>query len=190
MATEQWIYGDRTTELTMAHRIIFYSQAFLVSVFLVFALSAADAAPLAAPQGEVILTVTGNIHATNAGDTAQFDLDMLRDIDGTEIATTTIWTDGVRRFKGVSLLELVNVLGVSTGTLLASAIDDYTVSIPVSDAVKGGPIIAYLLDGNTMSIRGRGPLWVIYPYDQKAEYRSEVTYTRSIWQLDRIEVSD
>ncbi len=174
----------------MAYSFMFYARATLTSAFLAFGLSAADAGPLAVPQGEVILTVTGNIHATNAGDTAQFDLAMLQDIDGTEIATTTIWTDGVQRFKGVSLLELVNVLGVSTGTLLASAINDYTVSIPVTDAVKGGPIIAYLLDGNTMSVRGKGPLWVIYPYDQKAEYRSEVTYTRSIWQLDRIEVSD
>jgi hypothetical protein len=184
------LYGDSTMELIMAFSITCYSRAALTSAFLAFALSAADAAPLAEPQGEVILTVTGNIRATNTGDTAQFDLAMLQDIDGTEIATTTIWTDGVQQFKGVSLLELVNVLGVSTGTLLASAINDYTVSIPVSDAVKDGPIIAYLLDGETMSVRGKGPLWVIYPYDQNAAYRSEVTYTRSIWQLDRIEVSD
>ncbi|MDP5360810.1 MAG: oxidoreductase, partial [Paracoccaceae bacterium] len=34
----------------------------------------------------------------------------------------------------------------------------------------------------------KGPLWVVYPYDMSADYRSEVIYYRSIWQLDRIEV--
>ena len=73
-------------------------------------------------------------------------------------------------------------------TLRATAINDYTVEIPVSDAVEGGPIIAYSVDGKPMSVRDKGPLWVIYPYDSGAQYRSEVIYSRSIWQLDRIEV--
>jgi hypothetical protein len=38
-----------------------------------------------------------------------------------------------------------------------------------------------------MSVRDKGPLWVIYPYDSD-DYRSEVIYSRSIWQLDRLEV--
>ena len=42
----------------------------------------------------------------------------------------------------------------------------------------------------TMSIRDKGPLWVVYPYDSSADYRTEVIYSRSIWQLDRIEVVD
>jgi hypothetical protein len=71
---------------------------------------------------------------------------------------------------------------------LATAINDYTVEIPMSDAVEGGPIIAYLMDGNEMSIRDKGPLWVIYPYDSDADFRSEVVFTRSIWQLDRLVV--
>ena len=45
------------------------------------------------------------------------------------------------------------------------------------------------MNGEIMSLRDKGPLWVIYPYDQNAAYRSEVTYSRSIWQLDRIEVT-
>ncbi|RYH00523.1 oxidoreductase, partial [Salipiger sp. IMCC34102] len=81
------------------------------------------------------------------------------------------------------------LLEVDGGTLLATAINDYTVEIPVSDAVEGGPIIAYQMDGAEMQVRDKGPLWIVYPYDDTPEYRSEVIYSRSIWQLDRIEVA-
>jgi hypothetical protein len=84
---------------------------------------------------------------------------------------------------------LTDAIGTETGTLLATAINDYTVEIPLSDATEGGPILAMRMNGEIMSLRDKGPLWVIYPYDQNAAYRSEVTYSRSIWQLDRIEVT-
>ena len=63
---------------------------------------------------------------------------------------------------------------------------DYAVTIPTSDAVEGGPIIAYEMDGKPMSRRDKGPLWVIYPFDDSAKYRTETIYSRSIWQLNRI----
>jgi hypothetical protein len=79
-------------------------------------------------------------------------------------------------------------MGLNDGRFLATAINDYSVEIPLSDAVEGGPIIAYLMDGEEMSIRDKGPLWVIYPYDSDADFRSEVVFSRSIWQLDRLEI--
>ena len=58
----------------------------------------------------------------------------------------------------------------------------------VEDAVEGGPIIAYRLNGDRMSVRDKGPLWVVYPYDSDQVYQTEVIYSRSIWQLYRIDV--
>ena len=156
---------------------------------------AVSAAPLwandlAAPTGEVILTVTGLIDVTNVEGSAQFDLNMLEELDSTIVETSTIWTEGTNVFQGVSLAVLVDRLGIEGSNLNATAINDYAVEIPLSDAVAGGPIVAYKMDGNTMSVRDKGPLWVIYPYDSNADYRSEVVYSRSIWQLDRIEAVD
>lgn len=149
----------------------------------------AAAAELAVPQGEVILTVSGEIEVTNAGDTAQFDLASLIALDRTEITTGTIWTEGPRTFEGVSMARLMDLLGVEEGTLLATAVNDYTISIPMSDIVEGGPIIAYHMDGEPMSLRDKGPLWIMYPFDTNPDYRSEVIYSRSIWQLNHIEVT-
>ena len=150
--------------------------------------TAAQAQTLAAPTDDIVLTVTGDIAATNIDGAAVFDRAMLEAMEPVEFTTTTTWTDGPQEFKGVLLLDLLQVLGVAEGTLRAYAVNDYAVDIPVADAVEGGPMVAYLLNGQPMSVRDKGPLWIVYPYDSRSEYRSEVIYSRSIWQLDRMEV--
>ena len=157
--------------------------AILMSIFIAFT-TTASAQSSASLNSDAVLTVTGAVNQ----DPTVFDLEMLMALDATVIETTTIWTEDVQVFQGVALAVLMETLDVTQGTLLATAINDYTVEIPVSDAVAGGPIIAYMMNGSSMSVRDKGPLWVVYPYDSSAEYRSEVTYSRSIWQLDRIEV--
>lgn len=149
---------------------------------------AGNARALDAAEGEVLLTVTGAITETNDGEAAAFDLAMLQEFDAVEIETTTIWTEGVQTFVGVELEDLLAVIGAEGQMLRAVALNDYAVDIPVSDAVDGGPIIAYLRNGEAMSLREKGPLWVVYPFDSAPEYQSELIYSRSIWQLSRIEV--
>jgi hypothetical protein len=149
---------------------------------------AASAEPLETPAGEVILTVSGAIAVANRDGTAAFDRDMLETMPVVEFTTTTTWTDGPQVFEGVALHELLGRLGVKGGTLRATAVNDYAVDIPVSDAVEGGPIVAYRVNGAAMSVRDKGPLWIVYPYDARRDYQSEVIYSRSIWQLERIEV--
>lgn len=140
------------------------------------------------PEGAVILTVSGEIGMTNAEETAQFDLAMLQALPMTEITTETIWTQSEHVFTGVALDVFLEYIGAQGTLLQAQAINDYTVEIPVSDAVPDGPIIAYAMDGAPMSRRDKGPLWIIYPYSSGPTYQSEVIYSRSIWQLDRLTV--
>ena len=133
-------------------------------------------------QDEIVLTVTGT------AEPAEFTMAELQAMPATSFETTTIWTEGAQSFTGVSLHSFLADLGVEGGTLNASAINDYVVEIPVADAVEGGPIIAYARNGEVMSVRNNGPLWIVYPYDSNADYQSEVIYARSIWQLVRIDV--
>ena len=152
--------------------------------------SAASAQDLPEPAGTVVLTVTGDIDRTNGDGAARFDLEMLRAIGETEVVTDTIWTDGTLTFVGVELVDLLSYLGAEGETLSASAINDYAVTVPMSDAVEGGPIVAFQIDGKTMSRREKGPLWLVYPFASSSAYRTEVIYSRSIWQLDRIKIGD
>ena len=135
-----------------------------------------------------LLKISGDI-ALEPGETAlSLDLQALRQLPETTFQTSTIWTEGVQTFTGVSLVDLMAELGVKDGIIVATAINDYAVEIPLSDAVEGGPIIAYLMDGAEMTVRDKGPLWVVYPYDSQSAYRTEVVYSRSIWQLDRLDI--
>ena len=137
-----------------------------------------------AEDDPVLLTVTG------LDEPVTFNLSQLKALKPETFETTTIWTEGVQSFTGVSLATLMEELGVEDGTVEAKAINDYAVEVPVSDAVEGGPIVAYLLNGEEMSVRDKGPLWIVYPYDANPDYQSEVIYSRSIWQLDRIDVTE
>ncbi len=139
------------------------------------------------PEGPIVLTISGDIGVTNVENALVFDRKNLMALQATTFETSTIWTEGIRSFTGVTLHTLADLLGLQNGHFFASAINDYSVEIPVSDAVEGGPIIAYSIDGKEMSLRDKGPLWVIYPYDSNSDFRSEVVYSRSIWQLDRLE---
>jgi hypothetical protein len=153
-----------------------------------FLAPAAFAQTLGSPSGDVLLTVSGDIAVTNRDGTAVFDRAMREALPVVEFTTTTTWTDGPQTFTGVGLHDLLEMLGVDEGTLRAFAVNDYAVDIPVDDAVEGGPIVAYLWNGAPMSVRDKGPLWIVYPYDANRDYRSEVIYSRSIWQLERMEV--
>lgn len=158
----------------------------VAALFFIAPAQSAQANTLATPEGNIVLTVSGNIAVTNEDGRAIFDRDMLRAIGEVTIETSTIWTEGRQVFTGVPLAALLDALGVTEGILRATAVNDYSALIPVSDAVEGGPILAYELNGAPMSLRDKGPLWVVYPYDANPDYQSEVTYSRSIWQLDRV----
>lgn len=138
--------------------------------------------PGLAAAGGVILSV-------RAGDaTHEYTLAQLRALGEVQVETSTIWTEGDQEFVGVPLRTLMTGLGIENGTVTASAVNDYAVVIPLADANAMAPIIAYERNGATMSLRDKGPLWVIYPYDADPAYRTEETYTRSIWQLNRLAV--
>ncbi|EEE35430.1 oxidoreductase, molybdopterin binding [Rhodobacteraceae bacterium KLH11] len=94
----------------------------------------------------------------------------------------------MQSFEGVSLDVLLNHVQAEDGTIRAVALNDYAVTIPTSDAIEGGPIVAYSRNSRAMSVRDKGPLWIIYPYDTNEAYQSEEIYARSIWQLNRLEI--
>ena len=168
-------------------QIRFTSIATLSAVFVAAPLWATD---LDAPTGEVVLTISGAIAITNVGETARFDRAMLEDLGAVTIRTETIWTEGEQSFTGVPLSRLMDRVAATGDSMNATAVNDYAVSIPREDWVEDGPIVAYLNNGEPMSLRGKGPLWIVYPYDTHPEYQSEVIYSRSIWQLDRIVVEN
>ncbi len=154
-------------------------------------LASAQTAPaqtLPSPTGPVLLTVTGEIAVTNRDGAAEFDRAMLEALGLRELTTTTIWTEGIQVFSGVPLKALTDFLGVEGGTLRAIAINDYVTSIPYSDAAEDLALLAMDRNGAPMSVRAKGPIWVVYPFDTDPRFQSETYHARSIWQMRSIEV--
>lgn len=146
------------------------------------------AGDLPARSGPVLLTVTGLDPATHPGGKAEFDLPMLKALGAEKITTTSIWTDGAHEFTGVPLQTLEQYLGIDAATLSLHALNDYVVQMPAAEVEPDAPILAYMMDGVTMPVRDKGPIWIIYPYDAAARYRTDTFFSRSVWQLDRIDV--
>ena len=145
-------------------------------------------AELAAPVGETILTVRGAIAQTNTDGAATFDMDMLRAMPSAEFATSTNWTDGVKTFTGVPLKVLLDSLGATGSKVSATALNNYSVDIPMDVIKDGVPIIAYAIDGETFPRRDKGPLWIVFPRDDLPAFHAEANNYKWIWQLKTISV--
>lgn len=144
--------------------------------------------PLDPPKGPVVLEITGAVTCHNGDGVLQFDLEMLRALGPVTLQTTTIWTDGVQQFEGVPLVRLMARIGATGEVVDAYAVNDYWAELPMAEAGEDWPLVAYLHNGEPMSRRGKGPLWVVYPYDRGADFNTEDIYARSIWQLTRLDV--
>lgn len=152
-------------------------------------LSLPSAREVAPGHGDTLLEITD---FTSGGTEVaiQLDLTALEALQSSEIVTSTLWTDGVHRFQGVPIRQLLTDLNLQARQLRAVAINDYVVDFPLDDGLTEHAIVAYRMNGDLMSRRAKGPLWIIYPFDQSSKFRTETIYARSVWQLNRIEVID
>lgn len=136
-------------------------------------------------RDDISLTITGPSGETKA---VVFDRDDLLAMRLVTYRTSTIWTDGVLEFRGVPLSEILKAANLTGTNLMLTASNDYAAEVPIDSILPDIPMIAFQIDGKPMSLRDKGPLWLVYPYDLSTTYQSEVVYTRSVWQLEQIEV--
>lgn len=151
------------------------------------ALSSTSALALEKPTGDVILTVTGHVTHANVDGTAQFDAAMLDKLASRTGQMETPWTTGKVTFSGPLLRAILDEAGAEGGKMTVKALNDYAVDVPMEDA-KFDTILATTMDGKPMSVRDKGPLFLIYPFDSNPELYNEKYFSRSVWQIKEIEV--
>jgi hypothetical protein len=136
-------------------------------------IASASAGELPKPEGPVILEIRGAIANTNGPGVARFDLAMLQALERRTIETATRWTEGVRRFEGVGGRALLAAVGASGTRAHAVALNDYESDIPLEDFAHDRLIVAYRIDGVTITVRELGPLWVMYDFDSDSALNTE-----------------
>ncbi len=149
-----------------------------------------DRAPLAKPTGSVILTVGGLVGRTNIDKQAKFDLAMLQALPAFTIYTSTVVTDGVKRFDGVLVRDVFNVLSPSSKSqkVEAIALNDYLVDIPFSDFYDYDVLLATHMDGVLLTPVDKGPIWIVYPRDSVRELQDIRYDYRWVWQLKYLHI--
>lgn len=143
------------------------------------------------PKGRVLLSVSGAIGRTNAADGTRrydFDAEMIDALPVRSIRTGTPWHQGTFTFTGPLLADVLVQAGAGGSTLQMTALNDYQVRMPASEVLPHQPILARRADGAVLSVRDKGPLFLIFPFDDNPQMRTDTYYSRSIWQLKAIDV--
>jgi hypothetical protein len=171
----------------MLHRLIPMGFALILPV--AAAASALDQSHLGTkPAGPVILTVSGNIEHVGAERVVRLDRAMLEEIGTTKLKTSTAWTTGEAEFEGVLVRDLLDALGAEGTLVVATALNDYVVSIPLRELYDYPVLLALKMNGEYLEIRDKGPIWIVYPRDQFSELRNSMVDKKWVWQLSELEV--
>jgi hypothetical protein len=161
----------------------------LLGLMLAFVPAAMAAAQdLGKPTGPVILEIRGNISRTNDAGVARFDLAMLQALGAETITTATPWTEGHTKFEGIAGAKLLNAVGAKGTKVVAAAINDYKAEVPIEDLTEKGAFLAFSAEGKRLTVRDKGPLWLLYPFDAKPDLKTEVYFGRSVWQIKSLEI--
>lgn len=156
----------------IAYRLIRAGSACLF----LLALSLASAAH--ADDYGVLTVRAGNTEKT-------LSLEAFSGLPRAELRTVTPFMDGEQHFEGVLLHDLMKVVGVTEpANIGATALDDYSIVIPVSDQASVRIIVADRQNGAPLDPDGMGPYWIIYPSDSGVEKAQD----RMIWQLKSLTV--
>ncbi len=94
-----------------------------------------------------------------------------------------------------------SVIGVTIGTVLKkydlvgnnlhiTALDGYAIDAPRADYDTYPAMFALEIDGKPLSVRERGPSWIIYPVSDFVELDNPVFEARSVWQLASVVVNN
>ncbi len=154
-------------------------------ILLTFLVLAGTAMPAAAAEDLLVVS--------NASDPGQAEVGFseaeLLALPQVTIRTRTEFTDGVVEFVGPLARDVIAFVepGAAANVHLVAA-NDYAIDIPIGDFTKYDVILALSTNGKRLTIRDKGPIWLMYPLDDHTELQDPMFNNRLIWQLTVIEL--
>lgn len=115
-----------------------------------------------------------------------YSVEELEKLGLSTVRTSTTWTDGTPVFEGVLMSDIAKAHGVSGGTVMVTAINDYQAEIPVAEILAFPVLLATRMNGERMSVRDKGPFWIIYPRDEFPEFADERHNFKWVWQVKEL----
>lgn len=142
------------------------------------------------PVGKVVLVVKGATAKSNYKGAVAFDKEALEKLGLVKYPNKNRWFKKEVVFEGVLLSALLDVVGVPKGatTLKLKALDGYAAYVPISDGNKWPVMLALKMDGKYMSVRGKGPIWMVYPTHLDPELGGVAHEAKWVWQISEISI--
>jgi hypothetical protein len=128
------------------------------------------------------------IVSSDKSETLALSLDDLAALPQTTVKTENEFADGMVTYRGPLVREVLAKLGLDKlEEVRFVAANDYYVDIPTRDFTDYDAILAMEANGEKLSRREKGPLWLMYPISDHAELKDPVYLRRLIWQVVKIE---
>jgi hypothetical protein len=120
---------------------------------------------ISAPDGEVVLTVSGDIGTANKGKKLELDLASLEQMRQVRLEAAEPFLKRRVMFEGVLLSDLLAVAGVpeSASKVSMTALDDYKVDFKMADVRSSQMLLATKADGKHMPVDRSGPIRIVFP---------------------------
>lgn len=155
--------------------------AFSAAIFLAYSNYEAKSMDYGA---STVLTITGSLpHAP-----VSLSLDALEAMGLERMTTSTPWHDGPVTFEGIPAGKLFAHAGVKTGQIEVLALNNYFVQMPLEAVIKADGMVATRKDGVRMPVSDKGPLFLVFPFSDRPELKTESYYSWSVWQIRQITV--
>ncbi len=139
----------------------------------------------AAAAQDTMLTLTNSI----TGAEILLTEDGVMGLDQVTMSTTNEFVDEMTVFSGPLARDVVALLGGGAGdAVVLTAVNDYSIEVPVQDFIDYDVVFAHSTDGERLSMRDKGPIWVVYPMSDNPELRDPTYNARLIWQLVSVEI--
>lgn len=126
--------------------------------------------------------------AADSARTLDLSIDELAEMAQVTVLTENEFAEGVVAYRGPLVRDVLARLGLDGLDFVRFvAANDYYVDIPTEDFRTYDAILAMEADGQRLSRREKGPLWLMYPISDHPALRDPIYLRRLIWQVVRIE---
>lgn len=88
--------------------------------------------------------------------------------------------------KGPLVRDLLKAAGLHGTKIWVKALDGYEMDIPYTDVASYDVMLATMVDGQALSVRDRGPAWIVYPTVDHPELQNALYEARSVWQIKEL----
>lgn len=95
--------------------------------------------------------------------------------------------DGVPQMvRGPLMRDLLAASGFSGTKVWAKALDGYQMDVPMDELQHVDVLAVTEVDGERLTVRDRGPAWLVYPTVDRPDLRDPIHEARSVWQIKEL----